>query len=157
MTGPVLLALTTVLYAGYNLLVKASGAAVPATATTTIIATICLQIAALATSLAFAAALHVRGGEVFTLSGTALFWAVLAGLCIGGAEIAYFYLFGGLGSSEPMSANTAIPIVVSGTIIIATAVSHFIFRETLTWSQLVGAACVVFGILLIFFGRDGTV
>jgi len=157
MTGPVLLALITVLYAGYNLLVKVSGTAVPATATTTIIATICLQIAALATSLAFAAALHARGGEVFTLSGMALFWAVLAGLCIGGAEIAYFYLFGGLGSSEPMSANTAIPIVVSGTIIIAIAVSHFIFREVLTWSQLIGAACVVFGILLIFFGREGTV
>ena len=156
MTGPVLLALTTVLYAGYNLLVKASGAAVPPTATTTIVATICLQIAALATSLVFAAALHVRGGEVFTLSGTALFWAVLAGLCIGGAEIAYFYLFGGLGSSEPMSANTAIPIVVSGTIIITLAVSQFIFRETLTWVQLIGAACVVFGILMIFFGSEGT-
>ena len=65
-----LLLLVTVFYASYNLLVKMSGAAVPPTATTTIVATICLQIAALATSLAFAAALVVKGGEVFTLSGT---------------------------------------------------------------------------------------
>lgn len=155
MTGPVLLALVTVLYAGYNLLVKLSGTAVPATATTTILATIALQIAALSTSLAFAAVLHARGGQVFALSGGALFWAVLAGLCIGGAEIAYFYLFGGLGDAEPMPANVAIPIVVSGTIIVTIMVSYVIFRETLTLSQLIGGACMVAGIALLFIGRQG--
>lgn len=156
MTAPFLLVLVTVLYAGYNLLVKLSGNAVPAAATTTILATIALQIAALAASLAFATLLHVRGGHVFALSGPAFFWAVLAGLCIGGAEIAYFYLFGGIGNTEPMAANIAIPIVVSGTIVITMMVSYMIFRETLTWSQAIGSACIVLGIALLFLGREGT-
>ena len=47
-----LLLTVTTLYAGYNLLVKVSGGFVPAEATTTIFATICLQLAALATSIA---------------------------------------------------------------------------------------------------------
>ena len=57
-----LLISVTVLYAGYNLLVKISSEHVPNLATSTVMATICLQIAALAVSSIFAIYLLNRGG-----------------------------------------------------------------------------------------------
>ena len=153
MVGPLLLITVTVLYAGYNLFIKASGAHVPEVATTTIAATILLQLAALATSLVFMSVLLVRGGHVMQLSLGAYAWAVVAGLCIGGAEIAYFYLFAGIGTGKPMAANVAIPAIVCGTTVITMAAGYFFFKETLSLVQMIGVACVVFGILLLYIGR----
>jgi drug/metabolite transporter (DMT)-like permease len=157
MTLPLLLATVTLLYAGYNLLIKASGTHVPLGATTTIVATIWLQAAALMTSLVFAGFLVLRGGHVFQLSTPTYLWAAAAGLSIGGAEIAYFYLFGGLGGGRAMAANVAIPIVVSGTIVITLAVAYLALGEPLSWRQLIGCLCILIGIAFLFFGRaDGT-
>ena len=46
-------------------------------------------------------------------------WAVAAGLCIGAAEIGYFYLFGSFNSGQSIPASIVIPVVVCGTIIVA--------------------------------------
>ena len=105
----ILLLGVTSLYAGYNLLVKVSSGHVPAVATTPILATIALQVAALAVSAAFAAGLVLRSGHVLAVSPAAVAWAVAAGLCIGAAEIGYFYLFRGVGGAQPMAANVANP------------------------------------------------
>lgn len=153
MEGLLLLITVTVLYAGYNLFIKASGAHVPEMATTTIAATICLQLVALATSLVFASVLLVRGGHVMQLSLGTYGWAAVVGLCIGGAEIAYFYLFGGIGTGKPMAANVAIPAIVCGTTVITMAAGYFFFKETLSLVQMIGGACVVFGIVLLYLGR----
>ena len=131
MTGLLLLATVTALYAGYNLLIKVSASHVPAAATSTIAATICLQLAALATSILFVSVAMMRGGQVLQLTWGAYVWAAAAGLCIGGAEIAYFYLFGGIGALKPMAANVVIPTVVSGTIVIAAVAAYVIFGERL--------------------------
>lgn len=154
MLSALLLLTVTLLYAGYNLLIKASGMHVPAQATTTILATLCLQIAALGTSLVFTAALLARGQHVLQLSTGAYLWAAAAGLCIGGAEIAYFYLFGGIGTGRSLPANVAIPTIVSGTIVITMIVAYFAFSERLTWSQLAGCALILAGIGLLFRGRE---
>jgi drug/metabolite transporter (DMT)-like permease len=154
MTSLLLLLTVTVLYAGYNLLIKVSGAHVPADATTTIVATICLQLAALATSGLVAALLLLRGGHVLQLSSSAYLWAAAAGLCIGGAEIAYFYLFGGIGATKPIAANLAIPTIVAGTIVITMLVAYFLFKEPLGWRHLLGIGLIVSGILVLFV-RDG--
>lgn len=145
-----LLIAVTVLYAGYNLFVKISGGLVPVTATTTVAATICLQLAALSTSLLFLSVLTFRGGHVFALSTGSYLWAIIAGLCIGGAEICYFYLFGGVGISKPMSASIAIPVIVSGTIVISLLFSYFALKEAIAWNQLFGCAFIVLGITLLF-------
>jgi hypothetical protein len=50
---------------------------------------------------------------------------MLAGLCIGGAEIGYLYLFGGIGISKPMPANIAIPVIVSGTTAVPLTFSEY--------------------------------
>ena len=151
---PILLLLTvTVLYASYNLLVKVSSSHVPEDATTTILATVCLQITALAASAVFAGVLLARGGQVMQLSTSAYLWAAGAGLCIGFAEIAYFYLFGGIGGIKPMAASVAIPVIVSGTIVITQAAGVVLFGESVTWAKFAGCGCIVLGIVLLFQGR----
>ena len=148
-----LLILVTGFYAGYNLLIKVSSDFVPAQATTTLLATICLQLAALTASAGFFIFLHLRHSDVvLKLSAPSYAWAA-AGLCIGAAEIGYFYLFGGLGGSKPLAANLAVPAIVSGTIVITVVVSFFLFKESLTWQQLLGAALIIAGIVTMFLGR----
>ena len=120
-----LLALTTVFYAAYNLCIKVSGTEVSGAATTTIAATICLQVSALAVSAIFASALLLRGGHVLALPTKAYLWAAIAGLAIGSAEIAYFYVFSGIDGVKPLDANVAIPTVVAGTIVITMIASTF--------------------------------
>jgi drug/metabolite transporter (DMT)-like permease len=153
MAGLLLLVTVTMLYAGYNLLIKVSAAHVPATATSTIAATICLQIAALMTSILFLSIALIRGGQVLQLTWGAYTWAAAAGLCIGGAEIAYFYLFGGVGGIKPMAANLVIPTVVSGTIVITAIAAYFVFRESLTPIQFAGIGCVILGVALLHLGK----
>ena len=141
----------TLLYAGYNLLIKVSGMYVPAAATTTILATICVQVAALLASALFLGFLTIRGGQVFALSRGSYLWAALAGLCIGSAEIGYFYLFSGIGLAGPMQATVAVPTIVSGTIVIALLFSAVVLGERITWNHVLGGFLIVLGIATVFF------
>ena len=150
MISIVLLIVVTVLYAGYNLFIKVSGDYVPDSATTTVAATICLQLAALATSLIFLVILILRGGHVFVLSTNSYLWSVIAGLCIGGAEIGYFYLFGGVGITKLMPASIVIPVIVGGTIAISLLFSYLVLKETIAWNQWLGCCLIIFGILFLF-------
>lgn len=152
MATALLLLTVTILYAGYNILVKVSSQNIPDHATTTILATVSLQVAALVTSLVFMFIITAKGGQTIALSFKAYAWAAAAGLCIGGAEIAYFYLFSGLGHGRPMAASTAIPFVVSGTILVTMVVAYFVFKEHIGWAQIAGAALVISGIYLLFMG-----
>ena len=149
-----LLITITTLYAAYNLLIKASTDLVPVTSTSTILATIALQISALAISSVFAIGLLLRGGQTLSLPLGAYVWAAAAGLCIGAAEIGYFYLFRGSFGSAPMPANLAIPSIVAGTIIIALLASWLFLREPISGMQLLGVALVVTGIVVMFVAEN---
>ena len=149
-TGIVLLCAITALYAGYNLLVKVSSNYVPVSATSTVLATICLQLAALAASGTFALLLLARGGHVLKLSATAYAWAAGAGLCIGLAEIGYFYLFRGVGGTGPVAASVAVPAIVTGTVVLTMLLSWIALRESLGAMQVAGTVVVVIGIAMIF-------
>lgn len=156
MVAIALLVVVTILYAGYNLAIKLSGTYLPATATTTILGTILLQLMALSTSGLFLGFLALRGGQVFSLSSRAYLWAALAGLCAGAGEIAYFYLLGGVGFARPMAASVAIPTVVSGTIVIALVVSACFLGERVAWNQILGGVLIVLGIAALFFRSAGS-
>lgn len=145
-----LLIAITALYAGYNLLVKVSSLHVPAAVTSTVLATICLQVVALAASVTFAAVLVVRGGQVLALSPAAYVWAAGAGLCIGLAEIGYFYLFRGVGGSGPVAASVAVPVIVTGTVVVTMLLSSVALKESLGPMQVAGTVVVVIGIAMIF-------
>ena len=148
--GILLLITIAALYAGYNLLVKVSSLHVPAAATSTVLATICLQVAALAASVTFAALLTARGGHVLALTPAAYAWAAGAGLCIGLAEIGYFYLFRGVGGTGPVAASVAVPAIVTGTVVLTMLLSWLALRESLGAMQIAGTAVVVIGIAMIF-------
>lgn len=156
MAGIALLAAVTVLYAGYNLFIKVAGGHVPSGATTTVLATMCIQVAALLTSIMFLAILALRGGHVFSLSPGSYVWAAVAGLCIGGAEIGYLYLFGGVGGMKSMDASVAIPTIVSGTIVIALLFSFLVLKEHISWSQVLGSCLILIGIFFLFMPRTGS-
>ena len=150
MNAWILLLLITLLYAGYNLFVKVSGDHAAGTVTTTILATISLQTAALVVSLIFAAYLFMRGGQTFALPPASYRWAVLSGICISIAEIGYFYLFSGTGLRQTIPASTAIPIIVCGTAVIAFVVSAVFLNEPFGWRQILGVVLVVLGVGALF-------
>ncbi len=149
MTGFLLLLLVTCLYAGYNLLVKQSTVIAETTAASTITATIMLQAAALLCSLVFYLCLRFSGESQFLLPSSAYLWAGLAGLCIGLAEIGYFYLFRGSSFADAMPVSVATPVIVGGTVVIAMAAAMLFFAETIGPWQWLGAAFVVAGLLLV--------
>jgi len=74
----VLLILVTVLYAGYNVFVKAATDSALDTATSTILATIALQATALMVSFCFAAMLLFKGDAQLSPGNTSLAWAATA-------------------------------------------------------------------------------
>jgi len=153
MNSVLLLVAVTFLYAGYNLFVKVAGGYVPNANTSTVLATISLQLAALFASISFLVFLSLRGGHTLALSPRVYTWSIAAGLCIGAAEILYFYLFRNMGATDAMPANIAIPTIVTGTVVITALASIFVFRESLSGLQAVGLAAVIIGIILIFLGR----
>ena len=73
---------------------------------------------------------------------------MLAGLCIGAAEIGYFYLFGTFVYAKSIPANIVIPTVVSGTVVITLLVSYFIFGELMPPIRLFGAILAIVGIVM---------
>lgn len=146
----ILLIAITALYAGYNLLIKVSSNHVPVAATSTVLATICLQLAALAASVTFALALLARGGHVLKLSTTACAWAAAAGLCIGLAEIGYFYLFRGVAGAGPVAASVAVPVIVTGTVVLTMLLAWLALKESIGAMQIAGTVVVVIGIAMVF-------
>ncbi len=148
-----LLLIITFLYAGYNLLIKVSSGFVPITASSTILATIALQLAALVVSCLFATGLLVRGASALSLPTSAYVWAVLAGICIGGAEIGYFYLFRGIAGAPPLAANIAIPFIVSGTIVVTALAAWLTFNESLSWQKGFGIALIIIGVITIYLDK----
>ncbi len=142
------LLLITICYSAYNLLVKVSSSHVDAESSSPIIATIFLQSTALMVSLVYLLFL-TRQTVNLALPTKAYAWAAVAGLCIGIAEVLYFYLFRGFSDESPIAASSAIPFIVGGTIVIAVAVSHFVFRESLNSGQWFGVGLAFVGMIII--------
>lgn len=145
----ILLEITALLYAGYNVCIKLSGSYAPETATTPVLATICLQFGALSVSLAFAAVSAIKGGANFNLMRNAYLFRGAADISVGLGSLGYFYLFSGIGKSEPMEASIALQTVALGTIVIAMLVSALILKEAVRWPQIVGTLLILGGIALL--------
>ena len=154
MSALVILVSVTLLYASYNLFVKVSSDHVPDNVTSTVLATICLQFSALILSILFALYLLSKGNQTLHLNLRVYSWAALAGLCIGAAEIGYFYLFGTFVYAKSIPANIVIPTVVSGTVVITLLVSYFIFGELMSPIRLFGAILAIVGIVIIYAGKQ---
>ena len=143
-----LLTIITICYASYNLLVKISTNQIESLNTPPIIATIFLQATALSISVIYFIIL-ARQSISMTLPTKSYVWAIGAGLCIGIAEVLYFYLFRGIAGEKAISANSAIPLIVGGTIIIVVIVSKFLLSETLNTGQWIGVLLAMVGMIIL--------
>lgn len=144
-----LLLTATVFYAGYNLLIKQSSVHAEMAAVTTITATIALQLAALFVSVLFLTVLRVSGVESFALPAPAYWWAIAAGLCIGAAEVCYFYIFGGSAYTTPFPVSIATPVIVGGAVVLATLGAWWFFGESVSVRQWLGAALIIAGVVAL--------
>ena len=150
LTTVILLALITLCYAAYNLLVKVSGNGADAM-TSPILATISLQFAALSVSLCYLLYLW-RTNIPMSLPIKVYPWAIAAGVSIGIAEIMYFYLFRESTTGKSIPASVAIPLIVGGTILIVASLSYLLFNERLSWVQWSGVGIAVGGLVLLATG-----
>ncbi|MEM7194040.1 MAG: hypothetical protein AAF402_03760 [Pseudomonadota bacterium] len=153
MITAILLALITLLYTGYNLFIKASGNSVGSTHVAPILATIALQIAALSVSIVFLASL-IQQKQALQLPTQTYILAICGGLCIGLAEILYFYLFRGISGERSVTASVAIPLIVGGTIILTVFGARWFYAETLNQGQWIALFVSSLGLsLLAWFSR----
>ena len=144
----ILIIFITISYAGYNLFIKLSGSQ-NLNNSNSIAATLFLQLFALSVTLIFSLYLYSKGEKIFVLPSKSYIYAIFAGISIGFAEIGYFYIFNESNPSGASKANTSIPIILGGTILISMFFSFFIFRESFNLQKILGTFFIIFGIYLV--------
>ena len=144
-----LLITVTLAYAGYNLFIKLAGAQ-NINNNNGIAATLCLQIFALIVTSVFSIYLSSLGENIFVLPSKTYLYAVFGGISIGIAEIGYFYLFNASNTEGALNANTAIPIILGGTILVTMIFSFYILKESFNYHKIIGTIFIIIGIYLIF-------
>ena len=149
MNNSYLLITVTLAYAGYNLFIKLAGAQ-NINNNTGIAATLCLQIFALIVTSVFSIYLSSLGENIFVLPSKTYLYAVFGGISIGIAEIGYFYLFNASNTDGALNANTAIPIILGGTILVTMIFSYYILKESFNYHKIIGTIFIIIGIYLIF-------
>ncbi|MDG2066872.1 MAG: hypothetical protein P8L36_18040 [SAR324 cluster bacterium] len=130
-----LLITVTLAYAGYNLFIKLAGAQ-NINNNNGIAATLCLQIFALIVTSVFSIYLSSLGENIFVLPSKTYLYAVFGGISIGIAEIGYFYLFNASNTDGALNANTAIPIILGGTILVTMIFSFYILKESFNYHKI---------------------
>ena len=149
MNNSYLLITVTLAYAGYNLFIKLAGAQ-NINNNNGIAATLCLQIFALIVTSVFSIYLSSLGENIFVLPSKTYLYAVFGGISIGIAEIGYFYLFNASNTDGALNANTAIPIILGGTILVTMIFSYYILKESFNYHKIIGTIFIIIGIYLIF-------
>ena len=149
MNNSYLLITVTLAYAGYNLFIKLAGAQ-NINNNNGIAATLCLQIFALIVTSLFSIYLSSLGENIFVLPSKTYLYAVFGGISIGIAEIGYFYLFNASNTDGALNANTAIPIILGGTILVTMIFSFYILKESFNYHKIIGTIFIIIGIYLIF-------
>ena len=148
-----LLVIVTVSYAGYNLFIKLSSSQ-NINNTNSIAATLSLQVFALVVTSIFSVYLFSKGERIFVLPSKSYLYAIFGGISIGFAEIGYFYLFNAANPNGPLNANTAIPVILGGTILITMIFSFYIFRESFSYQKILGTLFIIFGIYLVLIKNN---
>ena len=149
MNNSYLLITVTLAYAGYNLFIKLAGAQ-NINNNNGIAATLCLQIFALIVTSVFSIYLSSLGENIFVLPSKTYLYAVFGGISIGIAEIGYFYLFNASNTDGALNANTAIPIILGGTILVTMIFSFYVLKESFNYHKIIGTIFIIIGIYLIF-------
>ena len=78
------------------------------------------------------------------ISQKGIVYAVLAGLCVGSAEIASFFLF-----SKGVTVSTGTAIIIGGSVIFTTLLGMIFLKEQLTPLHFLAIILVVIGVILL--------
>lgn len=125
-------------YGAYNFFIKLT-----ADSTHQIVGAVILQASALVVGLVILFYLWQRN-ETFTVTGSGIKFAILAGITAGLAEIASFYVF-----SQGIPASRGIPIIVGGSVVAGAILGLAFIKESLGLREVLGILMVVGGIWLI--------
>ena len=144
----ILIIFITISYAGYNLFIKLSGSQ-NLNNSNSIAATLFLQLFALSLTLIFSLYLYSKGEKIFVLPSKSYLYAIFAGVSIGLAEIGYFYLFNESNPKGASNANSVIPVILGGTILITMIFSFIFLSESFNYKRIFGTFFIIFGIYLV--------
>lgn len=125
-------------YGAYNFFVKLSSGAIHE-----IVGAVVLQAAALMLGLVMLGYLKVSG-ETFIVSTKGVTAALVAGLCVGLAEICSYYAF-----SRGLSGSVGIPIMVAGGVCVGVLLSVLFLKEVLSGYQILGIVLMLGGTVLL--------
>ena len=144
----IILVIVTISYAGYNLFIKLASSQ-NLNNSNSIAATLCLQLFALFVTILFSFYLFSKGEKIFVLPSKSYLYAIFAGISIGLAEIGYFYLFNESNPKGASNANTVIPVILGGTILITMIFSFISLSESFNYKRIFGTFFIIFGIYLV--------
>jgi len=144
----IILVIVTISYAGYNLFIKLASSQ-NLNNSNSIAATLCLQLFALFVTILFSFYLFSKGEKIFVLPSKSYLYAIFAGISIGLAEIGYFYLFNESNPKGASNANSVIPVILGGTILITMIFSFIFLRESFNYKRIFGTFFIIFGIYLV--------
>ena len=144
----IILVIVTISYAGYNLFIKLASSQ-NLNNSNSIAATLCLQLFALFVTILFSFYLFSKGEKIFVLPSKSYLYAIFAGISIGLAEIGYFYLFNESNPKGASNANSVIPVILGGTILITMIFSFIFLSESFNYKRIFGTFFIIFGIYLV--------
>ena len=144
----IILVIVTISYAGYNLFIKLASSQ-NLNNSNSIAATLCLQLFALFVTILFSFYLFSKGEKIFVIPSKSYLYAIFAGISIGLAEIGYFYLFNESNPKGASNANSVIPVILGGTILITMIFSFIFLSESFNYKRIFGTFFIIFGIYLV--------
>lgn len=83
-------------------------------------------------------------GDTLQVTTEGIKWAVLAGVFVGLAEIASFFVF-----AKGVPASTGIAVIIGGSVAFGGIIGYFFLKEQMNFGHLAGIALVVAGIWLL--------
>ncbi|NCA84083.1 MAG: hypothetical protein EOM83_00740 [Clostridia bacterium] len=130
--------LTAIFYGTYNVFIKLASGHIHQIAGALI-----LQI--VAALLGAGVLLFLKVKEVpLEISSRGVWYAVLAGVFVGLAEIFSFVVF-----AKGVDASTGIPIIIGGSVVVGAVIGFLFLKESLPPTQLVGLLLIVAGVVLV--------
>jgi bacterial/archaeal transporter family protein len=134
----ILIVLTALFFGLYNFFIKMSAGQIHQ-----ILGAVILQAVALLLGGAALLLLKWRGVAV-DFSAKGMVYAILAGVFVGLAEITSFYVF-----SKGINASVGIPVIVGGTVLVGAVLGIVFLKESVSWIQLAGIACILIGVAIL--------
>ncbi|MFA6994004.1 MAG: EamA family transporter [Patescibacteria group bacterium] len=130
--------ISAALYGGYNFLIKVAAGSI-----NQIVGALTLQIAAAVVGGVFLIIMKLTGQQ-FVVSPRGFFWAAIAGVVVGLAEITSFIVF-----SKGVSASIGVPIIIGGSVVAATILGLLFAKESLQWTQVLAICLIVAGAAIL--------